>query len=510
MMAGAGVVLRGAHFGAAILTGGLIPPAAPPRMRDNGVCSHDDVAFLMRRSTPSEGWSFSATPRTGRRLHPFRRFSFLLLVPILFGALGTPVSPMAPAPVQADELADAKAKQAALSKQIKDQKAAVAQITAMQSDLSRQISSTKRELSSINADLDAVRASINEMVIRIEAVRKQYFALVARLQLLDNQLANLVKEEDQKRAQLGIRKAQLADRIRSAYDTDRTTILETFLTGGSFTDVISEVGYINDFAAQDKVLAEQIVKDQEALIALHRTVEGTRGQTESLRVETENQRKELDLQLVGLKEAQDRLKELERETARALAIQKAAYAQLIKNKKNLAKAIATTSAAQKALASQIDKLVKQQLSLGNIPSLYNGTLRWPMAGNVTGEFGCSSYPGYGPGNGCAHFHNGIDIVAGSGCGAPIKAAGDGRIGYVGWNYADGSDPAWIVVIVHSQNLQTWYAHMKPLAPPGIRAGAAVDSGQLIGWEGNTGNSTGCHLHWMVEFNGSFKNPRLFT
>ena len=133
-----------------------------------------------------------------------------------------------------------------------------------------------------------------------------------------------------------------------------------------------------------------------------------------------------------------------------------------------------------------------------------------MAGNVTNEFGCSSYPGYGPGNGCAHFHNGIDIVAGSGCGAPIKAAGDGRIGYVGWNYADGADPAWIVIIAHSQDLQTWYAHMKPLAPNGVRVGAVVKTGQVIGWEGNTGRSTGCHLHWMVEYKGSFRNPRLFV
>ena len=107
-----------------------------------------------------------------------------------------------------------------------------------------------------------------------------------------------------------------------------------------------------------------------------------------------------------------------------------------------------------------------------------------MAGNVTSEFGCSSYPGYGPGNGCAHFHNGIDIVAGSGCGAPIKAAGAGRIGYVGWNYADGGDPAWIVIIAHSQDLQTWYAHMKPTVPerdPG-RCGGQGRPGHRLGGE----------------------------
>jgi murein DD-endopeptidase MepM/ murein hydrolase activator NlpD len=430
------------------------------------------------------------------------------MVPLLFGALGAPAANVAP--VHADELADAKAKQAALAKQIADQKAAVAQITALQSDMSRQITETKQELSKINADLSVVRNSINVMVVQIEVVKKEYFALVARLQLLDNQLANLVKQEAHKRSELGTRKALLADRIRTAYDTDRTSMLETFLSGGSFTDVIAEVGYINDFAEQDKSLAEQIVRDQEELSAIHSSVESTRTQTDGLRIETAKQKAELDKQLEELKAAQARLKELEIATAKALAIQKAAYAQLVKNKRDLARAIATTAAAQASLSAQIANLVKQQYRLGNIPSAYNGTLKWPMAGNVTNEFGCSSYPGYGPGNGCAHFHNGIDIVAGSGCGAPIKAAGDGRIGYVGWNYADGADPAWIVIIAHSQDLQTWYAHMKPLAPNGVRVGAVVKTGQVIGWEGNTGRSTGCHLHWMVEYKGSFRNPRLFV
>ncbi len=488
------------------LTGGRIPQAAPPRKRVNGDSSHDDDAPLNRHTTSSAGWSWSGTRPNARR---FRRFSFILLVPLLFGSLGSPASPVAP--VHADELADAKAKQLALAKQIADQKAAVAQITEMQTDLNKQIASTKRELASINADLVSVRKSINKMVVKINEVKKQYFALVERLHLLDGQLANLETIERLKRSELGQRKALLAERIRTAYETDRTTLLETFLTGGSFTDVISEVGYINDFAEQDKMLAEQIIRDQEAIASIHETVVTTRGQTDELRIETAKQKADLDAQLKTLKEAQAYLKKLERETAKALAIQKSAYSTLIKNKKDLAKAIKTTAAAQRALSNQISALVKKQYSLGNIPSEYNGTLKWPMAGTVSGEFGCSAYEGYGPGNGCAHFHNGIDVVAGGGCGTPIKAAGNGRIGYIGWNFADGGDPAWIVVIVHSQDLQTWYAHMKANTyPGGIQPGFEVKTGDVIGYEGNTGRSSGCHLHWMVEYNGSFRNPRLFV
>lgn len=460
----------------------------------------------MRSSTPLGGWTHSRKPSRARSL---RRLSFILLVPLLFGGLGSPVATVAP--THADELSDARAKQAALAKQVKAQKAAIAQINAMQVDLSQAIATTKRELANINADLAAVRKSVNQMVVRIDAVKAQYFALVAQLHLLDSQLANVQAQEQAKRSDLGITKALLASRIREAYDKDRTTLLETFLDGGSFSDVVAEVSYINDFAEQDKELAQQIVADQQTLAAIHETVEATRAQTDGLRAETVKQKAELDKQLAELKAAQARLKQLEKATARALAIQRDAYAKLVRNKKDLAKAIATTKAAQKALAGKIDDLVAKQYALGNIPSKFNGALQWPLRGTISGEFGCSSYPGYGPGQGCEHFHNGIDIVAPSGCGAKVVAAGSGRVAYVGWNYADGSDPAWIVIIVHSQDMQTWYAHLKANTyPGGIHEGSSVKAGQVIGYESATGHATGCHLHWMVWLNGTPRNPRLFV
>jgi murein DD-endopeptidase MepM/ murein hydrolase activator NlpD len=64
-----------------------------------------------------------------------------------------------------------------------------------------------------------------------------------------------------------------------------------------------------------------------------------------------------------------------------------------------------------------------------------------------------------------------------------------------------------VIIAHSQALETWYAHMTPSCP--VPQGGAVRQGQTIGHEGNTGHSTGAHLHWAVRFHDQFVNPRLF-
>jgi murein DD-endopeptidase MepM/ murein hydrolase activator NlpD len=432
--------------------------------------------------------------------------SLLLLIPLIVGIIGGSASP-----VGADELADARARQSALASQLARQKAEVAQINALQEGLSADIASTKRELNGINADLVKVRKSINAMAVKIDLVKKQYVALVVQLQVLDAQLERVEYAEMRKTTQLADRKALLADRLRVAYDTDRTSMLETFLSGSSFTDVLADVSYAIDVGEQDKALAQQIVQDQATLAAIHQTVDSTRVATDQTRVQVAIQREKLSAQLVELKAAQAQLKKLEDATKKALAIQKAAYTKLARNKHNLAKAIAATAAARSALSSKIMDLVAQQYQLGNIPSKYNGTLLWPLKGSITQEFGCTGVIYEPPLGNCSHFHQGIDIVSPNGCGAPITASGAGRIAYIGWNYADGSDPAWIVIIAHSSNLATWYAHMKAHTyPKGIGTGSVVKAGQVIGYEDTTGHSTGCHLHWMVQYNGSFVNPRLFV
>ena len=449
----------------------------------------------------SRGWAF-ARPGRSRRLRGFA--SIVLALPLVLGLLGLP----AIAPVtQGDELSDARAQQAELKKEVASQKEAVAELQALRNGLATEISQTRAQLSGINADLSKVKLRIGRMTTKIAAVRTAYQGLVARLSALDVRLAAITASESRKRIQLRERREQLAERVRSAYDSDRTSLLESFLSGGTFTDLLAEMSYIVDIGEQDKALAQQIEKDQEVLQALHQAVMDTRTQTEDLRVATVAQKAALDVSLKGLKEAKAQLAKLEKQVRRELNRQKAAYAAVQRNQKDAVRALAAAAAAQKRLAATIAAIVRKQAQQGNIPSSYNGTLAWPMAGDVTQNFGCTGFAWEPPQGGCAHFHSGIDIVAPYG--TKVKASGDGVVAYIGWNYADGSDPAWIVIIAHSSGLQTWYAHMKPTYPGNISEGSHVQAGQVIGYEGNTGHSTGAHLHWAVMLNGSFVNPRLF-
>jgi murein DD-endopeptidase MepM/ murein hydrolase activator NlpD len=441
------------------------------------------------------------TPATPSPRRSTRRLLLLVvLVPLLSGAFVAPTTRVA-----GDELSDAVAKQKAIERQVARQKSQVAELSALQSQVANEIAQTRSALAGINADLGVVRAQIASMVKQVNAVRAKYDTLIAQLKELDAQLARVVADEAAKRQELGERRALLADRLRNAYDTDRTSLLETFLSGASFTDVLTQVSYYLDVSEQDKALAEQIMGDQETLASLHQTVVDTRVNTDELRKETAVQKRALDGQLKALKQAQAALRQLEIRTARVLALQKAAYAAAARNKAALKKSLARAASAQRSLARKIDSIVRSQLSSGRIPSVYNGTLNWPMGGTVSQNFGCTGMTWEPPLGDCAHFHQGIDVVAPYG--TAIHASGAGRVAYIGWNWADGADPAWIVIVAHSGSLETWYAHMQPRYP--VSLGDWVNAGQVVGYEGNTGHSTGAHLHWAVRNNGIFVNPRFF-
>ena len=442
-------------------------------------------------------------PRS-RRGHRTRLLFALLVVPFLFGIIAAPA--VAPGPALGDELSDAKAQQKDLEAKIKAQKALVASINSSQDALAGRISATKSQITGIAEDLGTTRRRVAALQDDIAVVQQEYRQLLNSLSDLDLQLKRIELQESQKRDQLRERKAELADRIRQAYDAQRTSMLETFLSGASFTDMLAAMSTQLDAAEQDRALAQQIAQDRETLLSLHKTVEETRAETDLLGQQTAVQKQKLDRRLEDLHKQQAHLKVLEKAAKAALTQQKSQYQRLAADKAKLRRAIAAAAAARKKLQHKIDKIIASQVNHGNIPSQYNGTLSWPMGGTVTQPFGCTGFSWEPPSGSCPHFHNGIDIVAPYG--TAVHASGAGRIVYCGWNYADGADPAWIVIIAHSSSLTSWYAHMQPRCP--APTGSTVSRGQVIGHEGNTGHSTGAHLHWMVEFNGTFTNPRLFT
>lgn len=116
---------------------------------------------------------------------------------------------------------------------------------------------------------------------------------------------------------------------------------------------------------------------------------------------------------------------------------------------------------------------------------------------ISSPFGIRRYYGRSSGGG---FHNGIDFEGKTGM--PIYAAADGTINHQGWYFNYGRT----VKISHADNFESLYAHMSRFAD-GMGPGSRVRKGDLIGYVGSTGRSTGPHLHFSVIVNGQFVDPQ---
>lgn len=455
------------------------------------------MTFWSRRLRPPastrrrRGWA--------RRLLPL-----LFAIPLAFGAVGG----LRVAPTAGDDLADALAKQQQLAATIAAQQRQVAALNAQQASLQNQITTTRNQLATISTNLTTVRQEIATLTVQIANVAEQYRELLAELDSLRIELTQVEAQEVQKEVQLEARKAELVARVQDAYRAQQTPLLETLLSAQSFADIVSQISEFADLGQQDHVLALQIQADQQALATLHATVLSTKQATQTLADATAAQKARLDAQNAELAAANARLIALQKQLDAQLAAQKAAATKLASNKAQLEAAIKSNGAAQADLAKKIDALIAAQQSFSDIPSAYNGSLQWPMGGVITQEFGCTGVISEPPLGDCPHFHTGIDIAAPYG--TPVHAAGDGVVVFVGYNPYDTPPQAWIVIIAHSDSLETWYAHMEPIKPAGIFTGATVSAGEVIGYEGMTGHTTGPHLHWAVRLNGTFVNPRLFV
>ena len=386
----------------------------------------------------------------------------LLTLPLLIGMLGAPAA-------TGDDLSKAIAQQKALQAKIAAQKKQVQQLSQQQAAVSATIATASKTLNGINANLADVKKQVATAAANVALVKASYGDLANQLAAIDTQLVVLQNDENRRDLALIQRKELLAERLRAAYATGNTSLLEIILTSSSFNDVLSEVSSYLDVGEQDQVLAAQIAQGAREVAAVHQAVLAVRADTAELRGLVLDQKKLLDAQLAELKADQAKVKALQDEAAKHLAIEQAAYNKLASNKKALAAAIARATAAKAALLKKIDRLRAAQRTQGNIPSVYNGTLSWPMVGQVTQEFGCTGVVVEPPLGNCAHFHQGIDIVAPYG--SPVRASGAGTVLYVGWNYADGYDPAWIVIIAHSAGPRDLVrAHAAALPGPRRRLG----------------------------------------
>lgn len=407
----------------------------------------------------------------------------------------------------ADPLAEAKAQQEALEATLSAQRAALAALKVKANTLAGKLNAARAELASVTAEYTRVSALLSEVQDEVAEMRERLADLRAQIRSLDKELQGVAIDILVQAQVLRDREALLQDHMRAAYERSQTTVLELLLSADSLDTATNQVSYLITVSDQDKALADEIrglrasLEEQEATLRDGRQeVAGARDQARAeaeLLAQREAELAEMQQELARLKAAADQ-KAREQEAALNAAVEA---------KGNVAQQIADSQKAFDAQTLLVARLQAEEDARRQAPSAFG--FKWPeLTFRVTQNWGPTSFVLEPPytyrGVYYPNFHGGIDL--GNGCGTPILAIGAGTVKASGrplWPW----DSGYGVVISHGSGVQSWYWHLK--AQVIVQPGQVVARGQVIGYEGTTGNSTGCHLHMGINDHGVWENPRVY-
>lgn len=374
---------------------------------------------------------------------------------------------------------------------------------------SRQASERYRQASQrYQSAAAAAEQRIAEYAARERAAQSEAEALAAEIAIADEQFALTAFQMEQTQSDIAAldraiaagaralaeRERLYAAHLRATYRQALVSPLEMLLSSRSLTDFATKVQQLTFVSVQDRRLVSELRQLRSAAQDQRAASELKRAELEALSAQVEEQR-------AALAAERERYEDLAAGVASARASSEAERASAAAN------AAAAVQAAARATREgaeferrrneaqlQYERLAADLQGAGKPWS--GGTLNvWPMSGTITSYFG----PRWGT------VHTGLDIAAPFY--RPIVAAAAGTVQVVGKPYLAYGDSATVVIIQHAGNFSTLYGHLDDRAwPPIVRPGQFVQAGQVIGYNGSTGFSTGPHVHFMTILSGKAVDP----
>jgi murein DD-endopeptidase MepM/ murein hydrolase activator NlpD len=339
--------------------------------------------------------------------------------------------------------------------------------------LSSEIEVVTDKIDELQDDVDSASARLDEL----ESVLALHQRKLDRLnQLYELQTRKLVFLQHQHREAV----ARLSKRLVEIYTSERTSSLSVVLDSGNFSDMLDQLEFLNTIGRQDRKIAGEVetakLQMQETRNSTRRTRRQVAETTRAVAARTAEQRA-----------VRDRLAWSQRELATARRDKRATLATVREDKEAAIGHMRDLQAQSAALAAKIRSAQSSSVVPAPTGAASAAGFVWPVHGVLTSGFGWR----------WGRMHEGIDIAVSSG--TPVVAAAAGTVIVAGWMGGYGN----LVVVDHGGGISTAYGHNTSVT---VGVGQQVAQGQLIAYSGNTGHSTGPHVHFEVRINGAAVDP----
>ena len=357
--------------------------------------------------------------------------------------------------------------------------------------LSQSIVQHKKELSNAKKKEQAAKALESELKEKVTVVQSQISVLKGQIAEVQNSIGLKEQEIAAKEQQITEKEAEIADQWGDF--KQHMAAMQELRDGGSVA-MLSAVNDLYELLTFNEVMQDISIKDTEILDNMKNAKEAL----ESDKLTLESQRSELQSKKADLdaQNSQMRAKQSELNSSVAAAQMSAAEAQ--QAQKDAQAAIESDEMNYEAVKKQIQKMIAA--AAASKPTLSFTGFICPLKSysRISSEYGWRKNPV----TGVNKLHAGTDFAAPGG--TPIHAAASGYVQVAGWSSGGYGN---YVIIYHGKmsdgnQYSTLYGHMRSVA---TSAGKYVQQGEIIGYVGSTGNSTGNHLHLEVWKGGSKAN-----
>lgn len=396
------------------------------------------------------------------------------------------------------------------------------------SDLEQQLQQLEQENQKYQKILDDTKSDIAE--------KEEYkSALVSKVQVLDEKIAvtrekisslNDDIKEKQDAYDKGLSEVEdqfdaLANRLRILYMSGNATDLEIIFGAKDFSDLIDKMELVKSLANSDKELISEIQTKLDELSTKKKSLEADKKDLETQQASLKSDQDEFNKLIsdndeilknlyASNSEAQNSLEsaalqsdEIEAKISQYYAAQKAAAERAAQASQSSSSSSSSTSSSSSSGSSSSGSSSSGSSSV-IVPS--GSGFAWPTPGfvSLSSEWFEDRE---------VYNHGGIDIAGAGIMGTPVVAAADGTVVATnsscthnwGKSYSCGCGGGYgnYVMISHAGGKMTVYGHLTSLT---VSSGQSVSRGQVIGYVGSTGNSTGPHLHYECRLNGVRYNP----